>query len=212
MGFLSSLLPSAPNFYGLFEEIGGVLRLTADQVVAFAAQPPGSARDSIADDIKTLEQQNDKLTHKLMSELHASFITPFDREDIHSMVTALDDILDLSTYAVRRATVYRLGEIPTTLRRQFTLLADSIRSVCDTVDRLRTLKTPADIAPHLEAVHRLEHEADQALTEALAELFADSMEPKEILKRKDIHELVESAINACERVADLAEGVAIKQV
>lgn len=210
MGFLSYLLPSDSKFYGLFEEVSTNLRSAAELLSRFAGEIPASDREELALGVKELEHANDVHTHKIFNELHSSFIMPFDREDIHQLAAALDDILDYATYTVQRAVAYQLVDLTNGAARQIECLASVIASVCDIIDRLRDLKNISEIAPYLQEVHRLENEGDQLYMDALTELFSGDPDPIMVIKLKDLHNLAETAIDRCERVADVAEGIAIK--
>lgn len=210
MGFLDFLLPSDSRFYGLFEEISANLRRASAAIAQHSSKAPAIDWAEAAREIKALEHANDIHTHKVMSELHNAFITPFDREDIHQLASSLDDILDYATYSFQRGVAYEMGMLTAPMTRQLGCLTESIVAVCEIVERLRDLKNISQISPYLMEVHRLENEGDQAYMDALARLFKDGHDPLTVIKWKDIHHLVETAIDRCERAADVAEGIAIK--
>lgn len=210
MGFLSALLPSDTKFYGMFEGVGVNVKSAAALVEEFTASKSAAERAEIAARLKEVEHLNDVATHEIFNELHSSFIIPFDREDIHALAAVLDDIIDYSTDSLLRTALYEMEEITPAAKRQFGVLCQAMRAVCEIIDRLRELKDLTSIAANLQEVHRIENEGDTAYSEALGELFRNGKDPIFIVKWKDLHSIVEKAIDSCERAADVAEGIGIK--
>ena len=210
MGFLSFLLPSDSKFYELFEEISANLRKAGALISDLCDKESVSTWAETAVAIKELEHANDVHTHKIMNELHSAFIMPFDREDIHQLASCLDDIIDYATYSMQRGAIYGVGPLTPEMTRQLECLSLIIHSVCEIIDHLRDLKNIGEISPYLREVHRLENDGDQCYMDGLAHLFAGDYDPIAIIKWKDIHHMVETAIDRCERAADVAEAIAIK--
>ena len=157
--------------------------------------------------IKGLEHACDELTHTISTKLNKSFITPFDREDIYMMSTALDDIVDLIDDAARAIIICNVKEI-TDYARDF---ADVIDRMADQLKEIvATLKRPKNITQRLVEIHRLENEGDDIYHAAIAELFREEPDPLTVLKWKEVYEKLEAAVDRCENVANIIESVIIK--
>lgn len=158
-------------------------------------------------EIKFVEHQGDQLTHSLMMKLNQTFITPFDREDIHSLGSALDDVLDLVDAAASRIIVYKVKAVTPGAR----LLAKVIQHGAEIVVKaISQLSKPQNILEYCEQLKLIEEEADRIKGECVARLFEDSMEPIEVIKWKEIYEVLEATTDKCEDVADVLEAVVLK--
>jgi predicted phosphate transport protein (TIGR00153 family) len=159
--------------------------------------------------IKGLEHACDELTHTVSTKLNKSFITPFDREDIYMMSSALDDIVDLIDDAARAIIIFDVHET-----------TDYARAFADVIERMAaqlreivsTLRKPKNITQRLVEIHRLENEGDDIYHAAIAELFHEAHDPLTVLKWKEIYEKLEAAVDRCENVANIIESVIIKHI
>lgn len=158
-------------------------------------------------EIKFVEHQGDQLTHSLMMKLNQTFITPFDREDIHSLGSALDDVLDLVDAAASRIIVYKVKAVTPGAR----LLAKVIQHGAEIIVKaISQLNKPQNILEYCEQLNLIEEEADRIKGECVARLFEDSIEPIEVIKWKEIYEVLEATTDKCEDVADVLEAVVLK--
>jgi predicted phosphate transport protein (TIGR00153 family) len=163
--------------------------------------------EEYAQRIKGLEHACDELTHNISTRLNKSFITPFDREDIYTMSTALDDIVDLIDEAARTIVMFDVHEI-TKHARDF---ADVIVRMAEQLKEIvAMLQKPKNVTQRLVEIHRLENEGDDIYHAAIAELFHDSHDALTVLKWKEVYEKLEAAIDRCENVANIIESVIIK--
>jgi predicted phosphate transport protein (TIGR00153 family) len=205
MGFLN-LLPKEDQYFDLF-----------NQMTVYISDAARELRDMLNDKnpdfagyaqrIKGLEHACDELTHSVSTRLNKSFITPFDREDIYMMSSALDDIVDLIDDASRAIVIFDVREITDHARD----LADVIGRMADQLKEIvSTLQRPKNITPRLVEIHRLENEGDDIYHAAIADLFHDSPDPLTVIKWKEIYEKLEAAIDRCENVANIIESVIIK--
>jgi predicted phosphate transport protein (TIGR00153 family) len=205
MGFLN-LLPKEDQYFDLF-----------NQMTVYISDAARELRDMLNDKnpdfagyaqrIKGLEHACDELTHSVSTRLNKSFITPFDREDIYMMSSALDDIVDLIDDASRAIVIFDVREITDHARE----LADVIGRMADQLKEIvSTLQRPKNITPRLVEIHRLENEGDDIYHAAIADLFHDSPDPLTVIKWKEIYEKLEAAIDRCENVANIIESVIIK--
>ena len=205
MAFLN-LLPKEEQYFDLF-----------NQMTVYISDAARELRDMLSDKnpdfsgyaqrIKGLEHACDELTHNVSTRLNKSFITPFDREDIYMMSSALDDIVDLIDDAARAIVIFDVREITDHARD----LADVIGRMADQLKEIvSTLRRPKNITPRLVEIHRLENEGDDIYHAAIAELFHGSPDPMTVIKWKEIYEKLEAAIDRCENVANIIESVIIK--
>ncbi len=160
--------------------------------------------------IKDIEHKADEVTHRTVELLHKTFITPLDREDIHSLISKMDDILDFIEAASERMHLFEIKKSTP----EFVMLADiclrSAENVKATVDLLRDLKKPQEILKLCVEVNRLENEADHVLRSAMAKLFREEPDTRQLIKLKEIYELLETVTDRCEDVANIVEGIVLE--
>ena len=205
MGLLS-LLPKEDQYFDLFIQMTLYISSAARELKEMMADKNHDYRE-YAQRIKGVEHACDELTHNISTRLNKSFITPFDREDIYMMSSALDDIVDLIDDAARAIVIFDVREITDHARD----LADVIGHMSDQLKEIvSTLRRPKNITPRLVEIHRLENEGDDIYHAAIADLFHDSPDPLTVIKWKEIYEKLEAAIDRCENVANIIESVIIK--
>lgn len=159
-------------------------------------------------ELKALEEEGDRMTHDILHQLHSATAPPIDREDIHSLAAALDDVVDLTEETADVLGLYSI-EAPMEQAVQLTaVLRDAGRAMSAALAQLGSM--PA-MAPHLAEVDRLEDEGDRISRQALVALFAGGIDPMVVIRWKDVFERLEQAIDACERVAHVLEGIVVKQ-
>jgi uncharacterized protein len=157
--------------------------------------------------IKGLEHACDELTHSISTRLNKSFITPFDREDIYLMSSALDDIVDLINDAARAIVDFDIKEIKGPAKA----FADVIVRMSEQLREIvATLQKPKNTTQRLVEIHRLENEGDDLYHAAIAELFREERDPLNVLRWKEVYEKLEAAVDRCENVANIIESVVIK--
>lgn len=160
--------------------------------------------------IKEIEHQGDKITHETIDALNKTFITPIDREDIHALISKLDDILDLIDAAAHRLLGYRI-DAPTLdlvrIANQLVKPIDAIKSALLLLDNMRHRRRILDLCVE---INRLENEADMIHREAITRLFDEEKDPIRVIKMKEIYENLEEATDCCEDVANIIETVVLK--
>lgn len=157
--------------------------------------------------LKDMEHKGDSITHDIIKKVNKTFVTPIDREDIHELASTLDDILDTIEATAARIYLYKITE-PTQLAVRFAdIILRSAEEVLKTISCLRNLE---DIFSHCVEINRLENEADQVLREAYHELFATPNDPLWVIKWKDVYETLEASTDCCEDVANILEGIVLK--
>jgi uncharacterized protein len=200
-----SLVPRERRFYDLFEQQAATLVQAADlleQALAEVANLPTRQRE-----IKDLEHQGDDLTHEIVRVLYQTFVTPFDREDIYELAAGLDDILDYIEEVADTTNLYGITSIPEPARELARLLGQAVVQLEQAIGKLESGKGGGE---YVIEVHRLEDVGDSVSRRAIAELFSDQHPPLEVIKLKDLYTLLEDALDRCEDVANVLEGITIK--
>jgi uncharacterized protein len=202
------LFASAPNrgkFESLFAAGGTNLSEATGKLDRLMRTWPDEPQ--LRDEIKALEEEGDRITHDILHALYSTTVTPLDREDIHGLASALDDALDLTEEAADFLGLYKI-EAPMEQGVELTgVLRDCGRELAAALQSLTAL---GELAPHIGAVDRLEDEGDRISRRALAALFAGGIDPMVVIRWKDVIDRLEQAIDACDRVAHVLEGIAVK--
>jgi len=205
-GFLKKLLPQEEGFYALFvrqaENVAAGAKALVEMVSKFD-KPEEQARQ-----IKGIEHTGDTITHDLITRLNQTFITPFDREDIHELSSKVDDVLDLADAAAGRMVLYRVKEIRPGVLELAQILE---RATEEMLEAVRVLGKQDHILSHCIEINRLENEGDRVSRALIAKLFEEERDPVEIIKWKEIIETIETAVDKCEDVANVIETVSLKQ-
>ncbi len=203
---LLNFLPKEEQYFDLFTQMTLYISDASRTLVEMLSDKHADFEE-YSRRIKGLEHACDELTHSVSTRLNRSFITPFDREDIYLMSTALDDIVDLIDDVARAIVIFDINEITQHARDMAQVIQKMSVELKEIVS---TLKRPKNVTPRLVEVHRLENEGDDIYHEAIAELFHDNRDALTVLKWKEIYEKLEAAVDRCENVANIIESVIIK--
>jgi len=203
---LSSVLaPRDREFFDLFEEAGGNILRAAGLLDEMLRDFP--ERSELAREILICEQDGDRITHDIIQRLNQTFVTPIDREDIYELASALDDVVDYTEEVSDYLGLYKI-EAPMAQSQQLAkVLLASARQIAEAMPRLRGFK---DISHFTVEINRLENDGDRIVREAIASLFDNGIDPMVVIRWKDIFERLEEAIDATEHVANILEGIVIK--
>jgi hypothetical protein len=207
---IQNLLPHDENFYKLFEQASNNIVQAVAVLKELAITQEASGRDKLIMQIKELEHHGDSITHQIFSELNATFVTPFDREDIHELASALDDILDHMDGTASRASLYKLTEFPESVIRLIDVLQLSIGELDRGVGMLRDINKKNELQRVFQKVNDYENVADDVFDNAVAELFDKEKDAIRIIKIKEILVGLETATDKCEDAANVLEGIYIK--
>lgn len=203
-----ALFPKDTNFYDLFErgatKVHEGVQLLEELVKDFTHVPLKAKR------IKDVEHEADLITHETVAKLNKTFLTPLDREDIHDLISSLDNILDHVEAAADKLSLYRITEVKPELALLTDILSRAMQEVRKTIEQLRRLKGTESILQHCIEINRLENEGDFIYRSAIAKLFEKGDDPLDVLKWKEVYDSVENAIDSCEDVANVIEAVALK--
>ena len=199
------LIPRNEDFYGAFTTMAAQLRIGAELLEEMLARDP--AIWDKAEEIKEVEHKCDHLTHQIISRLNTTFVTPIDREDIHVLAKSLDDVMDAIDASAKVVRLYKIG----TVRYGARELAHVVSLSIDQVQHaLAALEKKTGVAQRAVEINRLENEADRIHEEALRRLFDEERDPVMIIKWKEILDFLEQATDCCEDVANVMEGVVVK--
>ena len=205
MGLLN-LLPKEEQYFALFIQMTVYISDAARELKEMLSDKNHDYKE-YSRRIKGLEHACDELTHTISTKLNKSFITPFDREDIYLMSSALDDIVDLIDDAARAIIDFDVKEIKPYARAfadVIVRMAEQLREIVSILER------PKNITQRLVEIHRLENEGDDIYHAAISELFHQEHDPLTVLKWKEVYEKLEAAVDRCENVANIIESVLIK--
>ncbi len=201
------LFPKTTLFFDLFERSANNVLEGARLMEAFVAETP--LKPESLKKIEDAEHVGDQITHDTFETLNKTFITPFDREDIHALISKLDDILDLIYGAANRMMLFKV--IPSAnMKAVIAILTHAVEETAKAVLRLRNMKKPEMILAQCIEINRLENEADDVLRKGISELFDSEKDAISIIKQKEILETLEHATDRCEDVANVIESIILK--
>lgn len=204
-----SLLPKEAVFFDLFEKAAANAHqctLALAELLDRFDDLEGRMRR-----VKELEHIGDEITHEVIDRLNQTFITPLDREDIHELACRIDDILDRVDTAVDRICLFKVAKPLEESKQMARCLVRSTALICEMMPALRNMSaSPEEMRLKVREIHRLESEADALERSALAHLFENTPDPIHVIKWKNIIEVLESATDKCEDVANVIEGIVLK--
>lgn len=203
-----NLLPKEVGFYDFFEHHAALGIEVCRELQALSTQ--GGDIKARAARINELEGQADQITHQCTAALHKTFITPFDRTDIHSLIKRLDDIIDSIDTAASRMVLYQIQEMRPEVKELASVLLESAEAIAEALKLLRDFKNAPQIEEKCARIHHLEYQADIILREALVKLFNEEPNAVLIIKWKEIFERLEKATDRCEAVANIIQGIVIE--
>jgi uncharacterized protein Yka (UPF0111/DUF47 family) len=192
-------------YFELFEEAGQNVLQASDLLDRLLATYPDSKE--LAQDILVCEQEGDRITHDIIDRLNHTFVTPIDREDILALASALDDIVDYTEEVADYLGLYKIEAPMDQSIKLARVLKAACRQIAEAVPRLRGFR---DISHYTVEINRLENEGDRITREAVASLFDGGIDPMVVIRWKDLFERLEEAIDAAEHVANILEGIVIK--
>jgi len=201
-----NLVPQRREFYDLYNQAAANNVEIARLLVRLLDGFPND-RDTLARDIKEAEHEGDRLTHEVVDLLNRTFVTPFDRDDMYRLASALDDICDHIDEATGNILGYGVTQIRPNARQQGTVIERAATKLQEAVAKLEGFK---DSRRELIELRELEDEGDRLNREGIAELFASGADAVSIIRWKDIHEQLEEAVDACENAADVLEAILVK--
>jgi predicted phosphate transport protein (TIGR00153 family) len=198
--------PADTTFYDLFTQAATHLVEGAGLLAEMLGE--GNDREVIAKKMRDAEHAADETTHDIVRRVNTTFVTPFDREDIYSLASSLDDVMDFMEEAVDLTLLYEVVKLPKELANQVEVIQRCAELTAESMPRLRTMQ---DLEEYWIEINRLENLGDKSYRRILAKLFSGKYEALEVLKLKDIVDSLEDAIDGFETVANIVEQIAVKE-
>ena len=213
MGFNSIVQLFTPKdrvFYSLFEEVADGVGRLGELMKAVVAEPDFDKRAAIIGQVEDQEHINDDLTHRIFTELGRNFITPFDREDIHYLASSLDDICDYIYATAKKINFYKVNPNDTGIQKMADLIEQGACQIRTAVRELRNMRDMRKITDALVKVNSIENQADDIFDLSIERLFETEPDAKEVIKKREIYQVMEIVTDKCEDAANVIETIIIK--
>ena len=207
---LKFFLPKDRVFYSLFEQASQNLESIAGKLVKCVHESDFNKRAVIIKEMEDLEHQNDELTHEIFVELGKNFITPFDREDIHSLATSLDDIADHIYATAKKINFYKVDPNDQGIQKMADAIHDAVLAVNSAVKELRNLKNTQKIVECVIKINSVENQADDIFDLSIEKLFDSDIDAKDLIKKREIYQIMEIATDKCEDAGNVIESIVVK--
>ena len=209
-GLLKIFIPREKKFFDLFEKAVTNLREGARTLVIMVETTPIEKRNELIRQIEHIEHAGDNVTHDIFNELSSTFITPFDREDIHQLTSAMDDILDYIHGSAKRMELYNVVEITPEIVKLAELIEKSVIELEKAVKGLSNLKNRSVINEACVLINSIENHADDIFDSAIGNLFDNEKDPIRLIKYKEILSGLETATDKCEDAANVVKTILVK--
>lgn len=197
-------------FFPLFEQASSNVVAMATILVEAVNSNNPATREELFKQIDKLENKGDETTHQIYLELGKNFITPFDREDIHSLATAIDDVADYIQGAANRMMLYNVSEINDHIRKLSELILQASIDLEKAIKELKDLRNVRNIADSCIRINSVENQADYVFDRAVADLFLYEKDAINLIKYKEIYSALETATDMCEDAANVMESILVK--
>lgn len=208
--FLKIFMPKNIVFYELFEKVADNVAIMGKKLKDIVAEPDFDKRAALIVEVEDLEHANDDLTHRIFTELGRNFITPFDREDIHYLATSLDDIADYIYASAKKINFYRVNPNDSGMQKFADMIEQGTILVRKAVGGLRDMKNLRQVTESLVKINSLENQADDVFDLSIERLFATEEDAKEVIKKREIYQVMEIVTDKCEDASNVIESIIIK--
>ena len=208
------LLPREGNFFELFNQHGQLIAEGARAFLAMVREYPDTAkRERYAGEVGAAERAADKITAEVHRQLHRTFITPMDRDQIHRLINAMDDVLDLLQDSSEVMSLYDLQDLSDDVVRLSEIsvrCCERVQAVLTLLPRLKNAEVAESVLKTRAEIDRLESDADRVMRSAMSRLFREEPDTRQLIKLKAVYEHLESISDRCEDVANLVEGIVLE--
>lgn len=208
--FGNLFMPKNKVFYELFEGVAEKVLEMAQKLKEMVSEPDHNKRAAVLAQIEDLEHKNDENTHRIFTELGRNFITPFDREDIHYLATSLDDICDYIYASAKKINFYNVNPNDTGIQKMADLILQGAVEIRKAVMGLRDMKNLREMTEAMVRVNSIENQADDVFDMSIEMLFQQENNFKEVIKKREIYQVMEIATDKCEDAANVIESIIIK--
>jgi hypothetical protein len=203
-------MPKDRIFYSLFEEVAAGVTNMGRLLKTVVSEPDIDRRAALVSQVEEQEHVNDDLTHKVFTELGRNFITPFDREDIHYLASALDDICDYIYSTAKKINFYKVNPNDTGIQKLADLIVEGTIQIGLAVSELRNMRDMRKITDALVKINSIENQADDVFDMSIDRLFENEPDAKEVIKKREIYQVMETVTDKCEDAANVIETIIIK--
>ncbi len=208
--FFKIFLPKDRIFYSLFENVAETVNKMGKLLQEMVNEPDEDKRAGILGQIENMEHKNDDHTHTIFTELGRNFITPLDREDIHQLATALDDIADYIYASAKKINFYKINPNDTGIHKMAEMILQGTVEIRKAVNGLRDMKNLREMTEALVKINSIENQADDVFDMSIEMLFNKENDFKEVIKKREIYQVMEIATDKCEDAANVIESIIIK--
>jgi uncharacterized protein len=208
--FMKIFMPKNKVFYDLFEKVADNVGKMGTRLKAVVAEPDFDKRAVMIAQMEDIEHDSDELTHRVFTELGRNFITPFDREDIHYLASALDDIADYIYASAKKINFYRINPNDSGLQKLADMIEQSALQVKIAVGELRDMRNMRQMTEALVKINSIENQADDIFDMSIERLFAMEADAKEVIKKREIYQVMEIVTDKCEDASNVIESIIIK--
>lgn len=202
------LFPKSHDFFGYFQRSGENIAKGTEVLCRMIAHKED--RQKLLEQLKEHEHIGDQITHDVIDLLHHTFLTPFDRSDIYTLIVRMDDVLDLSYYVGNRMTRYDMSDMPVEMSQLAEIVHRASQVIAEAVVELKDLKNAQKILRHCVEINRLENEADDKINTSIEGIFKNGWDAIQVIKLKELLENLETAADKCEDVANVIEGIILR--
>lgn len=203
-------MPKNKVFYELFEDVANTVAEMGTVLKHVINEPDFDQRAPIINKLEDLEHRNDETTHKIFTELGRNFITPFDREDIHYLASALDDICDYIYSSAKKINFYNVNPNDMGIQKLAELVEQGTQEIKKAVYGLRNMKQLREMTEAFVKINSIENQADDVFDMSIERLFQQENDFKEVIKKREIYQVLETATDKCEDAANVIESIIIK--
>ena len=203
-------MPKDRIFYSLIEEVADGVTKMGRLLKNVVSEPDIDKRAAIVSQVEEQEHVNDDLTHKVFLELGRNFITPFDREDIHYLASALDDICDYIYSTAKKINFYKVNPNDTGIQKLADLIVEGTVQIGLAISELRNMRDMRKITDALVKINSIENQADDVFDMSIDRLFENEPDAKEVIKKREIYQVMETVTDKCEDAANVIETIIIK--
>ena len=207
---LKIFLPKDRVFYQLFESVSSSLVIMGEKLKDVVNEPDFEKRGKLIKDLEDMEHTCDDFTHEIFTQLSKNFITPFDREDIHYLASALDDIADYIYASAKKINFYKVNPSDSGIQKMADIIAQACVAVNGAIVELRNMKNMRKITDALVLINSIENQGDDIFDLSIERLFDTEPDAKEVIKKREIYQVMEIVTDKCEDAANVIESIIVK--
>ncbi len=210
LNIMKLFMPKDKVFYALFENVADTVLTMSKVLKQMVNEPEKEKRSALVSELENLEHKNDETTHRIFMELGLNFITPFDREDIHYLATALDDVADYIYASAKKINFYNVNPDDSGIKKLAELIEQAALEIKVVIEGLKNMKNLQQMTGSLVKVNSIENQADDVFDMSIERLFEMEPDVKVLIKKREIYHALETATDKCEDVVNVIESIIVK--